>query len=464
MLAGKHTSYNWSTNPVFYDEGNLIGYRYFDTMFNANEILNYVAYPFGFGLSYTKFEFSDLKLSKSAMLKAAGDPIDVSVTVKNVGTVAGKEVAELYIGADSYKAEGRPIKELKYFAKTKLLQPGEAQTLTFTVNNQRDLQYYDDTKGTWNTQSLNRTNLNADATYNQLRQTVGNINTYEALYAANPNLGYTKDGVNGAGWKVATGTTFTVTVANSSATVGAYAEKFGTQVLTAEFAYGGYASISVPAVTDTVSGNSKVVYDISVGNVLAANMFEIEALFDKNLTFDGAVINIPAALNPFFLYQNYDAATGKYVASIGLGIGSTLTAADLTKILTLTFVNNDKAIADKTQLDAYLQSVVFYEIEKSGGIVTAVDASILLNPASTIIRNYKRFDIAGGDPYGPDGFVNSKDVSLILMRYYLMKEGDPFWAETRVVEGIEWAPAKDFDANADKIVNMGDILIIYTYE
>ena len=101
-----------------------------------------------------------------------------------------------------------------------------APRYTFSINNQRDLQYYDDAKGTWNTQSLIRTNLTADPTYNLFNQTVGRVDLWEAQYAANPNLGYTKDGVNGAGWKVAPDTCFTVTVANSSATIGAYAVTF----------------------------------------------------------------------------------------------------------------------------------------------------------------------------------------------------------------------------------------------
>jgi len=149
-MAGAHygrTSNMWATNPVFYFESNLMGYRWYDTMCDDEEVLDYVSYPFGFGLSYTKFEFSDLKLSKKTMGPKAGDSITATVTVKNVGTAAGKEVVQLYIGADTYKEEGRPIKELKYFEKTKLLAPGESQVITFTINNGRDLQYYDDAKG-----------------------------------------------------------------------------------------------------------------------------------------------------------------------------------------------------------------------------------------------------------------------------------------------------------------------------
>ena len=462
MLAGKHTSYNWAANPVFYDEGNLVGYRYFDTMFDSDEVLDYVAYPFGYGLSYTEFEFSDLKMSKDVMGKANGDTIEVSVTVKNTGTVAGREVAQLYIGADSYKEEGRPIKELKYFAKTKMLQPGESQTLTFSINNQRDLQYYDDAKGTWNTQSLIRTNLTADPTYNLFNQTVGRVDLWEAQYAANPNLGYTKDGVNGAGWKVAPGTCFTVTVANSSATVGAYAEAFGSEVLTAEFVYGDYASISIPETVDTVS--QLVSYDIGVGEVTGANMFEIVAQFDLDLEYEGSVINIPASLNPFFMLEEYDDETGIYKATIGLGkAGALFIAEELTGILSVNF-KTKATVADKAELDAYLLSVAIYEVQKSGGIVVRVEAGLTQDSASTTVRTFKRFDIAGGNPSGPDGHINNLDISLILFRYYLMMEGDPNWFESRIVEGIEWAPAVDFDVNADKIVNTGDILIIYTFE
>jgi beta-glucosidase len=107
----------------FYEEGIYVGYRYYDT-FNVP-----TAYEFGFGMSYTTFDYYDLKLSStdfSAKMK-------VTVTVKNTGKVAGKEIAQLYLAAPSTEIE-KPVQELKGFAKTKLLQPGESQQLTFELD------------------------------------------------------------------------------------------------------------------------------------------------------------------------------------------------------------------------------------------------------------------------------------------------------------------------------------------
>lgn len=122
---------------VTYEDGIYVGYRYYET-FNVKP-----AYEFGFGLSYTTFEYSNLKLS-SARFKGN---ITVSVDLKNSGTVAGKEVSELYLTAPSVKLD-KPVMELKGFAKTKLLQPGELQTLTFVLNS-RNLSSFDPSLSSW---------------------------------------------------------------------------------------------------------------------------------------------------------------------------------------------------------------------------------------------------------------------------------------------------------------------------
>jgi beta-glucosidase len=107
---------------VIYEEGIYVGYRYYQT-FGIQ-----TAYPFGYGLSFTQFKFSDLKLNAPVM----GASVLVNVTVTNTGSVAGKEVAELYISAPAIKLD-KPSSELKAFAKTKILQPGESQELSFTL-------------------------------------------------------------------------------------------------------------------------------------------------------------------------------------------------------------------------------------------------------------------------------------------------------------------------------------------
>lgn len=119
-----------------YEEDVYVGYRYFDSF----EVP--VSYPFGFGLSYTTFEYSDAKIA------AKDDVYEVSVTIKNTGKYEGKEVVELYISAPDNKAANKPAKELKTFAKTKLLKPGESETLTLNVKAE-DLASFDEAASAW---------------------------------------------------------------------------------------------------------------------------------------------------------------------------------------------------------------------------------------------------------------------------------------------------------------------------
>jgi len=107
----------------FYKEGVYVGYRYYDS-FDVP-----TAYEFGYGMSYTTFDYSDLKLSSTNF----SSKMKVTVTVKNSGKVAGKEVVQLYLAAPSTEIE-KPVQELKGFAKTKLLKPGESQQLSFELD------------------------------------------------------------------------------------------------------------------------------------------------------------------------------------------------------------------------------------------------------------------------------------------------------------------------------------------
>ena len=123
-----------------HEEDIYVGYRYFDT-FNRE-----VAYPFGFGLSYTTFEMS------KPVVKAKGkDAVEVSITVKNTGSVSGKEVAQVYVQAPKGKLE-KPAQELKAFAKTHELKAGESQTLTMTIP-VRDLASFDEAGSQWLTEA-----------------------------------------------------------------------------------------------------------------------------------------------------------------------------------------------------------------------------------------------------------------------------------------------------------------------
>lgn len=116
-----------------YEDDIYVGYRYFETVPGASEK---VRYPFGFGLSYTNFELS------GALCGESDGKIVAAVTVKNVGGCCGKEVVQLYYSAPQGKL-GKPSKELAAFAKTKLLAPGESQTvaLSFDIN---DMASFDD--------------------------------------------------------------------------------------------------------------------------------------------------------------------------------------------------------------------------------------------------------------------------------------------------------------------------------
>lgn len=122
---------------VTYQEGIYVGYRYYNT-FKVKP-----TYEFGYGLSYTTFSYSNLKLSS----KTFNGKLVATVTITNTGSVAGKEVAELYLNAP-HKNMDKPLEELKGFTKTNLLKPGESQTLTFTLDS-KALASYDSAQSAW---------------------------------------------------------------------------------------------------------------------------------------------------------------------------------------------------------------------------------------------------------------------------------------------------------------------------
>ncbi len=126
-------------NPteVVYAEGIYTGYRYYD----AFEVKP--AYEFGYGLSYSQFTYSNLKISSKDFKKS----LTVKVEVTNKGTTAGKESIQLYLTAPG-KTLAKPTQELKGFAKTRLLNPGEKQTLTLTLD-ARSLASFDPALAAW---------------------------------------------------------------------------------------------------------------------------------------------------------------------------------------------------------------------------------------------------------------------------------------------------------------------------
>ena len=122
---------------ITYEEGIYTGFRYYST-FNVP-----VSYEFGYGLSYTGFEYSNLKLSSSRFSRS----ITATVEIKNTGNKEGKEIVQLYLTAPAVKLD-KPAMELKGFAKTGLLKPGESQILTFTLSG-IDLASFDTGTSDW---------------------------------------------------------------------------------------------------------------------------------------------------------------------------------------------------------------------------------------------------------------------------------------------------------------------------
>ena len=121
-----------------YEEDIYVGYRYFDSFGKP------VAYPFGYGLSYTTFAYDDLEVEEENGIYT------VKVEVKNTGKRAGRNVVELFVAAPNSKRLNKPEKELRNYAKTKLLQPGEEETITMKVSTE-DLASFNEKASVWKT-------------------------------------------------------------------------------------------------------------------------------------------------------------------------------------------------------------------------------------------------------------------------------------------------------------------------
>ncbi|WP_432459492.1 beta-glucosidase [Agarivorans sp. QJM3NY_25] len=124
-------------SEIQYNEGIYVGYRYFDSF--AQD----VSFPFGYGLSYTNFAYGNAKLNRATF----NGEIKAWLTVTNTGERAGKEVVQLYVSAPQGQLE-KPQQELKAFAKTVLLEPGQSQTLSFTLTAEQ-LASFDDFGSQW---------------------------------------------------------------------------------------------------------------------------------------------------------------------------------------------------------------------------------------------------------------------------------------------------------------------------
>jgi len=122
---------------VVYTDGIWVGYRFFQTAGVE------AAYPFGFGLSYTTFEYGEVSLSVPTFT----DKLTVSINVRNIGQRPGREVVQLYVSAPGAGAS-KPSRELRAFGKTRTLPPGESETLSFTLH-PRDLASFDASSSAW---------------------------------------------------------------------------------------------------------------------------------------------------------------------------------------------------------------------------------------------------------------------------------------------------------------------------
>lgn len=126
-----------------YREGIFVGYRYYDLKKMP------VLFPFGHGLSYTTFKYTNLKLSQSAMKDT--DTLEISVDVTNTGAAAGQEIVQIYVGKQERDIVIRPVRELKGFEKISLV-PGETKTVTFRLG-KRAFAYWNTTLHEWHVES-----------------------------------------------------------------------------------------------------------------------------------------------------------------------------------------------------------------------------------------------------------------------------------------------------------------------
>ncbi len=129
---------------VEYREGLFVGYRYYDTAQKA------VRFPFGYGLTYTNFEYSDIQLSQDHL--SDSDTLTVACTVRNIGKIAGAEIVQLYVHCQN-SVIIRPEQELKGFVKV-ALQAGESQQIVFKLTN-RDFAYYNTEIHDWHMEDAN---------------------------------------------------------------------------------------------------------------------------------------------------------------------------------------------------------------------------------------------------------------------------------------------------------------------
>ncbi|HEU5400890.1 MAG TPA: glycoside hydrolase family 3 C-terminal domain-containing protein, partial [Terriglobales bacterium] len=138
--ASTPAQYPGEDGTAHYSEGVFVGYRHYDAK-NITPL-----FAFGFGLSYTNFEYSNLRISRKEIALSKPETVTVAVTVKNTGKIAGAEVAQLYLGLPGNQIP-EPPRQLKGFQKV-VLRPGEAQRVRFQIKS-RDLSFWDVKNHQW---------------------------------------------------------------------------------------------------------------------------------------------------------------------------------------------------------------------------------------------------------------------------------------------------------------------------
>lgn len=137
VMRSEKPKAEWEKNVDYtnYEEDIYVGYRYYDTFKKE------VSYPFGYGMSYTSFEYG------KPLIKEKNGGYELKVEVRNTGKVAGKEIVQIYASSPKNPA-GQAEKKLIAFAKSKSLNPGESEVLAMTFS-QKDLAWYDDSRTAW---------------------------------------------------------------------------------------------------------------------------------------------------------------------------------------------------------------------------------------------------------------------------------------------------------------------------
>ena len=399
--VGGNIAYPGTYNVYF--EGIYGGYKWYDRQNQAG-----VLFPFGYGLSYTSFAVSNLKVVKTPDAKYG---YTVSVDVKNTGAVKGGEVVQVYLSAP----EGYELPKIGNYIMTEVqiaqkalvqfdkvyLEPGETKTVVMDVNWEQ-LMYWD-----VNSQLVPQ----VDGTMGKWQPVVGKRTFMVGTSSANLPLSQTVE---------------VEKVLDDDQPV---------------------AGIVANAVLDTVK-SSELSYAISVNNVINSNTIEITAKFDASkLTYVNSAIALPASSDVrFYGEPTFNAATGEYKATVMLFKNGVLFNIEtLTKLLNVNFVAKAGQV-HKSVIEGSITAALYFAFLDGGIQTEAVYMEFAPAKAVSAVSTFMRFDING------DGKVNIQDISAILYNYYLVRSTDAKWAE-----------AVAFDANYDNFIDLEDLLIIGTY-